>query len=343
MQTKKVDKTAVIVVVVIAVIVIGGFLVRGLSDMTRSSTPGISGNTAGNLYNYGLFCDDGERYYFSNYKDQGMLYSMSHDLKDFKLVTNDVARYINADEHYLFYSRMNNLKDESARSIFIFYSNGIFRIGKNGRNLKMLWNQPIGSLLLYDNELYYQYYMEGEELSTHKLSIDAKNDSYLFSDESVAVSLNDNKLYYAGVRKDRCLHAANIIDGTEVSSLNGGFFNPIATADGIYFIDVNNGYKLSFCLADGSDLRVIADKRCSTFNLSADGRKIYYQYDNGKESGLFEYDVDDASESRIKSGNYKWINIVGEHCFFYEFDESKVYRYTPSSGLYEFDPPVINK
>ena len=126
-------RSVFVAVAVFILIVVGAIAYSKISDMTRKSNPGITGNTAGNLYNGGVFCDNGERIFFSNYKDQGLFYSMSYDLDDFKFVTNDVVRFINHDDHYLYYSRMNNLKDQAAQSVFTFYSNGVFRITPNGR------------------------------------------------------------------------------------------------------------------------------------------------------------------------------------------------------------------
>ena len=67
----------------------------------------MNGNTAGNLYNGGLFCEYDGTVYFSNPSDGGKLYSMSPDGSNLAKLCDDTVSYINADEHYLYYVRNN--------------------------------------------------------------------------------------------------------------------------------------------------------------------------------------------------------------------------------------------
>lgn len=333
----------IIFVILLAAVIAGCFIVDAISNRTKLSKAGIMGNTAGNLYNQGLFCDDGERIWFSNLNDQGMLYSMDYSLNDFKIINTDVARYINTDENYVYYSRMNNLKDKAARSIFIFFSNGIFRTNKNGKNLTMLWNKPIGSLLSYDNNLYYQYYNENEKLSIHRLSIDGEKDFELFADDTPAVSLYNSKLYYAGFNKDRNLHSVGIMSGEQAVELEGGFFNPIVAYGEVYYIDLNDGYSIKHINLDGSSKETLVDDRCSTYNISSDGRYIYYQCDNGHSNGIYRLELSSGTSEKIMDGDYKWINTVQDKCFFVSFDESTTYVYTNGSGAEMFTAPVLSE
>ena len=74
-----------------------------LSHTISENPPGTVGNTAGNLYNGGLFCEDKNDgcVYFSNPYDGGALYRMSPDETDMeKLVTTQVQR-INSAVKYL--------------------------------------------------------------------------------------------------------------------------------------------------------------------------------------------------------------------------------------------------
>ncbi len=344
MAEKKKSRSATVIVTVLALLVAAAILYSVISEMTWKSGPKIVGNTAGNLYNYGMFCDDGERIYFSNYLDQGLLYSMSKDLDDFKFVTNDVARYINHDDHYIYYSRMNNLKDKAARSVFIFYSNGVFRISKNGKHQKMLWNEPIGSLLYYDSHVFYQYYKEGEKLSIHMADIDGENIVKLDSDESVAVSVYDSQVYYAGVSRDRSLYSISPSFVMTSKVLDGTFYNPIVADGRVFYIDVGDKYKIKSCKLDGSDTETIVDSACSAFNLSENGRLLFYQVDNNTDkNGLYMLDRASGADTVIRSGNFKWINLAGDYCFFYDSNESSVFCYKIGGQVTLFKPPVLKK
>lgn len=327
----------------VAVFITCGFLFRVLSNRTLLSSPGIYGNSAGNAYNLGLFCGDGERIYFSNLNDQGNLYSMSYDLDDFEIIYNDNARYINTDENYVFYSRMNNLKDREHRPVFSFFNNGIFRVNKNGHNLKMLWNKPVGSVILYDNQIYYQHYEEKQKLATYRLSIDGKSDQKLFSDESVAVSIYDGRLYYGGRNKDRSLHSGSISDGATKVEIEGGFYNPIVNSDGVYYIDIQNDYRIKKCDLDGSNKKTLVRDACSSYNFSADGRYIIYQTDDSNKNGLYLLELESGEKTLIKEGYFKWINTVGDCCFFVDSNETVTYCYRYDKGLTAFNPPVLKK
>ena len=334
---------------IIVLFVVGGFIliyavIAHYDSTTRRSEPGIIGNTPGNLYAYGLFCDGGDRIYYSNYKDQGILYSMSFDLTDHQIVYGDVAKYINCDDHYLYYSRMNNLKTPETRPVFKYYSNGIYRIGKNGRNFKSLWNKPVGSVLYYDGMIYYLYYAAGEKLVMHRMNIDGKKDTVLKSEESPAVCMYDNNLYYAGLEKDRSLYSINLDSGKSSVAVEGSFYEPIVTSNGIYYIDPMKGYTLKRCDLDGSNAEVLVDERIGSFNITPDNRYLYYQIDNNSDdNGLYRTDLATGEILMIMAGDYKFINLVGDYCFFYTTDESKVMCYKSGQGSFVFDPPVLSK
>ena len=336
-------RSVFVAVAVFVLIVLGAIAYSKISEMTRKSNPGIVGNTAGNLYNGGLFCDNGERIFFSNYRDQGLFYSMSYDLDDFKFVTNDVARYINHDDHYLYYSRMNNLKDQAAQSVFTFYSNGVFRISPNGRHQKMLWNKPVGSVLYYDGQVFYQHYAEGEKLTIHRTDIDGKEDVAMNLDETVAVSVAGNRLYYGGLTYDRGLYSVGVNASAGSKVLDGFFYEPWVIGSTVYYIDTDDAYKLKFIGLDGKGGETLTSRRVSAYNITTNGKYVFFQCDTAGEAGLYMIDRASGTEQLIKEGNYKWINLIGNRCFFYDAGGSIVYIYTIGGGISYFDPPVLKK
>ena len=56
----------IIITIIFALLVGGGFTYNYLTKRIVTSTPGMVGNTAGNLYNLGLFCESDGMIYFSN-------------------------------------------------------------------------------------------------------------------------------------------------------------------------------------------------------------------------------------------------------------------------------------
>lgn len=342
MKSKKNGYGGVIFAVIFLCMIATAIIVKAASNRTVLSTSTEQGNTSGNLYNLGLFCKDGDKVYFSNMNDQGMLYSMNSDYTGFKKLSTDYVRYINCDENYIYYSRNNNLKDKAARSIFVFYSNGIYRINKKGRNLTMLWNEPVGTMVLYRNRVIYQRYMEGQKLSINSVSIDGKTDVELTSDDSPAVSVSGGKLYYAGLRNDRKLHSVSLDSNSTRVEAEGYYYNPIVHDGSVYFIDTDHKYKLCRADLNGDNKIILVSDMVSSYNFSDDFRYLYYQKDGSDDNGLFVLDMNSNETLCVMKGDFKWLNVIGDDCFFTKFDESGMYVYSPDKGISLFDPPVVD-
>ncbi|MCR5769515.1 MAG: DUF5050 domain-containing protein [Lachnospiraceae bacterium] len=333
---------AVLIILFFAMVIGGGFTYNYLSKRIVLSKPGTVGNTAGNLYNLGLFCESDGRIFFSNYRDDHTLYSMKSDMTDFKRINDDYPRYINADDNYIYYSRMNNLKEAGAESIFTFYANGVFRAKKNGKALTMLHNKPVGSVLVYDNKVFYQNYVKDGKISIKKVSIDGQGLTDVVDDEVVACAAFNGRIYYTGFKSDHDLHSFSPDSGATRVELEGGsYYNAIVRSEGIYYIDTLDHYKIK--LYSSGETKTLVDKKVSAYNITEDSRYIYYQVDGTDADGLYVYDRIADTNSVIREGSYKWINIAGGYCFFYSSDEANVYAYKQGSGLSLFVPPVLSK
>lgn len=69
---------------VIVLFLIGSAILSYLSGRVPANDISVTGNTAGNLNNGGLFAESEGRVYFSNAYDGGCLYSMNSDETDLK-------------------------------------------------------------------------------------------------------------------------------------------------------------------------------------------------------------------------------------------------------------------
>ncbi len=334
----------IIVVIVFALLVAGGFTYNYLNKRIITSPRGMIGNTAGNLYNMGLFCESDGMIYFSNYLDDGTLYSMKSDLTGFKRINDDYPRYLNADKNYLVYSRMNNLKEQGAESIFTFYANGVFRCKKNGKGLTMLHNKPVGSVLLYDNKIFYQNYVKDGKISIKKVYIDGTDEAEVIDDEVITCAVYDGRVYYTGFKNDHNLHSFNPDSGGSRVEFEGNYYNAIVRSEGIYYIDPLDHYRLKLQSSSSpAETKTLVNKKISAYNISEDGRYIYYQVDGTDADGLYVYDTRAEASGLVREGSHKWINIAGGFCFFYDSDAANVYAYKPGSGLSYFNPPVLSK
>ena len=75
-----------------ALIIIGTIIYYGIGSATPKTQMNkgyVNGNTAGNLYNGGLFCESDGTIFFSNPSDGGKLYSMDSNGQNLKKLSND--------------------------------------------------------------------------------------------------------------------------------------------------------------------------------------------------------------------------------------------------------------
>ena len=80
----------------IAALCIGTAVAISSSHKIKLNPDYVVGNTAGNLYNGGTFCEDDEYVYFSNAYDNGALYRMRPDESDMKKLVSTQVSSINS-------------------------------------------------------------------------------------------------------------------------------------------------------------------------------------------------------------------------------------------------------
>ena len=67
-------------------------VISSLKGRVPSNDISVTGNTAGNLNNHGLFCELDGKVYFSNAYDNGCLYSMNTDETEVrKLISGNIS------------------------------------------------------------------------------------------------------------------------------------------------------------------------------------------------------------------------------------------------------------
>ena len=339
MAKKKANIKPVIGIFVVVLIIALFLLFKKLGNKVVLSSEGLIGNTAGNLYNGGLFCEDGGRIYFSNPDDDFALYSMKTDMTDLKKLYNDYARYINVDENYVYYTRMNHKKDTPTQSKLVAYHTGVYRMNKNGKDLNAITTEPCGSLLLYDNKLYYQTYAKNnkQQITIDRTDIDGSNTVELIMDDAPVVSVYNGKLYYSGKLRDQNIHEVDI-SGEDSVYLSAKAYMPIVNSEGTFYVSTADGYNLYLAGRDGST-ECLVDKAVSWYNIAEDGRYVFYQCDEKNAAAIYMLDRTTGSVEKISEGNYKWINIAGGYCFFFDFSSEQAFAYDYEEKVLNFFTP----
>ena len=343
MAAKKSSKKPIIGIFVVVLIIALFLLFKNLSNKVVLSAEGLIGNTAGNLYNGGLFCEYGGRIYFSNPDDDYALYSMKTDMTDLKKLYNDYARYINVDENYVYYTRMNNKKTTQTQSKLVAYHTGIYRINQSGKNLKAITTDPCGSLLLYNNKAYYQTYsqLNNKQLVIARTDIDGSNTVELITDDSPVACAYEGNIYYSGRLRDQNVHEVNA-EGEDNVYMSTKAYMPIVTKEGTFYVSTLDGYKLYLAGPDGST-EILVEKPVSWYNITEDRRYVFYSCDEKDTPAIYMLDRSTGDVEKISEGNYKWINIAGGYCFFFDYSSERAFAYDYEKKVLNFFTPSAKK
>lgn len=334
----------IITTIVLVSILAGIILLTYFSSRTVQNEEDSIGNTAANLLNGGLFCEDDEKIYFSNPNDQGSLYVMDSDMSNYKKLCNDNSSYINATNHYIIYVRDNHTRSTAPGEFFNFNTVGIFRLDKkDGNNITQLYGKPAGLTSLYGNTVYYQHYNADEGLQFYQVDIDGSNERLITEEPIAPASFFDGMLYFNGVDEDHDIHTMNLDSNTFQTVMSGNCFNVVATNSYLYFLALDQNYGIARTSLNGSDPTIIVKERCSFFNLSPDGNYLYYQVDGGDNNRLCRMNLSTYESETLREGDYNSIHVTDHYVFFREFDSDDIYYLTTASGeIDRFNPPVLD-
>lgn len=315
------------------------------SGRTFKNDDDLIGNTAGNIYNGGLFCERNGRIYFSNDNDDGSLYVMNSDASHFKKLHNDKTAYINVDENYIYYLRANNTRENASGSILMFNNTGIYRLMQNGKKLKAISSNPGAFVTVQGNHVYYQNYDVNAGLYLYRNQTDGDLERMLLKEAVIPSAIIDNKLFYVGVNESHDINCLDLSSFTTRPYIEGNFGYPIFQGDYIYYMDQSNNYSINRMNKDGSDRIVLVEERCSTFNITNSGTYLYYQIDDLDNSKLCRKNLATAETEILLDGYYKQIHVTEAYVFFKDFNNSNTYIVSAdgSPKLGTFNPPNLNK
>lgn len=323
-------KRSVIISVVIGLVIITAFIYTILSERVKMNDDYVTGNTAGNLNNNGLFCESGGIVYFSNPYDDGCLYSMSPDETNMKKLTTSGVTSINADEHYLYYY-MDSLQQGKGLG-HVLRTYGIYRSKLNGKNSKCLKRGNAITLQLCGNYLYYQNFDNNNKNGTElfKIKIDKSDDQRVAAYNVNPASCINGTIYFGGTTKDHYLYALNTADDSVSVVWEGNVWNPVYHNGYYYFMDISNDYRLCRYSPSADLVEVITNDRIDFFNIYGD--YIYYQKSSAGDPALKRMYTDGSNVETVAEGIYNNINITSNYVYFTEYNSDVPMYKTPVYG-----------
>lgn len=327
------------IIFVLAILVLFG--VTYYSKQTVYNDDNVLGNTSGNLLNGGLFCEYDGKIYFSNPADEGRLYVMNDDLTHSKRLSNDTATDINVAGKYIIYGRHNEKQIQSSDNIFSQSKTGLYRIQKNGKNMKTLFDTVVDTVNLAGNTVYFQKNTPSG-FSVYQINIDKSNEDILIDEPIFPYAIENGFLYYSSVKKNHYINRINLQSKEKQVIKEGNFAFVTITAGQLYFLDLENDHAL--CRMDLQDNKVttLLTEPISTYNITADGTYLYYELDNGTENGIYRINLNTKKIVCLKLGNFNNINLTNEYAFFQEPDSDTTYIASHSSNeqAKEFQPKI---
>lgn len=317
---------ATICVVFAILICIGIGFVTHRNNSVPKNPVGTVGNTAGNLYNKGLFCENDGLVYFANAYDSNALYVMRPDESEVKKLVSTEVSSINADGKYLYYYQGGSGSGTGLG--YVISTTGVYRAPKKGSGNAVCLDRALGKyVLLADNTVYYTD--SDEKVSLKKVSTDGKDKEVLLELDILPVSVQDSTFYYMNNADNLHLMALDLKTNSSRQVLAYDIYMPIIEGNTVYGIDVHDNYSLiSINATDGTRTLLDSDR---TDMLNMTDNYIYYQT-SGDTPQLKRIRRDGSDMEVVADGTYSNINATSQYVYFTKFgSDIPVYK-TPVYG-----------
>lgn len=302
-----------------------------LSTRSRNSVPDnpdtLIGNTSGNLYNGGMFCEIDGYVYFSNPYDNNALYRMRPDESEAERLIASQTSSINADSKYLYFYQSGS--GSGAGFGYVVSSTGVYRAQKDDpKNIKCLDKIVGAHVVLAGNSVFYT--RAGDTVALARIDISGENREIVLEKDILPASIDGSYFYYAN-NDGTNLHvmAMNRNTGSSRKAFAEDIYMPIVEGETLYGIDVHNDYALvRINLSDGSRLTLDAVR---TDILNVTDSYIYYQT-SGPEPQLRRIAKDGSNMEVVANGAYNTINATSRYVYFTQFNSTLPVYKTPVSG-----------
>ncbi|MBE5841813.1 MAG: DUF5050 domain-containing protein [Butyrivibrio sp.] len=314
----------------ILVILAGAFIAFHIYRNIIPMSPYDTGNSAGNLHNYGLVFEMDDKVYFANPYDSNCLYSMDPDGTHSKRLTNMGVKYISGANGILyFYMDSSNTSGKVTGLGSATNQYGVYRYNTKTGDLKCLAREMCGEVQLCGEYLYYQVKTDGGYLEKIKVN---KTDKKVVYDEMASPVCYDNGIiFYSGVTKDHSIHMLYTQNGDYTRDfLTGYYFFPVVKNGYIYFMNGESNYSLwRASLLTGIPELVTSD-RIDFYTI--DDRYIYYAYSSETNPALKRCNLDGSDPVVLYNGIVNSLNTTSRELYFKVYGNDEMMYHMPLDG-----------
>lgn len=325
-------KFKLILVIFLLFLLVGGLSVfTYLQERVPENPVGTIGNTAGNLYNDGLYCENDGMVYFSNPYDSGTLYVMNPDETGIKKLSTVGISSINAAGKYVYFYQGSTATGSGLG--YTVKTTGMYRMTKDGKDSLCLKRDPVAMLNLIDNHIYYQHFLDTGGLNLEKISIDKSSEDVVLEGIIPPACVVNGIIYYSNPAENYTLYSYDTRSGMNSMVWNHRVWNPIYHTDGyIYFMDIDTEYELHRYHPSTGEHHTLTTDRLETFNVY--DNYVYYQKFSQFEPMLMRMYTDGSNPEIVAYGNFENINITSNYVYYNEYGSpSPVYHQTVSGPI----------
>lgn len=330
-KDKKQTKYAIVIIVMVLTALVIGVIFSSREDRVTPNPPGTIGNTAGNLNNGGYFCEYNGKVYFSNAYDGGALYSMDVNETNFEKLNSSQICNILAGGDYLYYFQIRASGDMGLGSVRIPKSfNRCLLSGQKAVSLTretVVTGQLVGDslyLLIAGNE--HPYFIKMQTDGSDRIEL---------ADYQInpACAVGDT-IYYNGTQNDHYLYALNTVTDTPSELWAGNIWYPAVDGDYIYYLDVENNYRICRYSMSQQVIEVLTQDRADCFNVGYG--YIYYQK-NGDVPQLICMQTNGSNPVVVAEGTYTNLNLTSQYAYFQGYNEDYSLYHSPLGANYAQD------
>lgn len=322
---RRLQPRAIVFFIILGLIIAGMVYIFISQNKQYYNEDYVNGNTPGNLYGSGLFCENNGVVYFANAADSNRLYSMNANERDVKLVVPESVTYINADDHYVYYTRSKN--QISGAGVFGTLNATAFalcRLDKEKNDVKMLDTDFCTYAALCQNRIYYMHYMTTEASCTYSIGIDGKDQKKEYNTYIDPRCMVDSYMYYAGVEGDHYLHCLNVANGSDRVVYSQRVWNPIMANGRLFCLDLDDRYRVISVENGTGSKQTVTQYGASAFNVQ--GNYLYYQSMTADVNGLYMVNLQTGMETLLMEGQFKDINTTSKYVYFFDYNTGLCYH-----------------
>ena len=152
----------------------------------------------------------------------------------------------------------------------------------NGSDVTGLTRDPISTAQLVGSNLYIMTVDDNGPLF-YRMKIDKSDKTELSNFEISPASAVNGTIYYNGTQDNHYLYAMNTATDGVSTVWDGNLWYPIVQGDYVYYMDVENNYRLCRYSLSRNEIEVLTNERIDCFNVGYG--YVYYQV-NGEEACL---------------------------------------------------------